>query len=78
MKTNFHIPQTTSVIVRWLRSGRFTDTLIPRPANNEVLRLTMLTKHQVGCSEIRCIKAVDGLSLSQAINRNFGRWGGLT
>lgn len=57
MKVNFNIPNSARVIVRWLRAGKFTDTIIPRPANNEMLRLTMLTKHGVGYGEIRTIKA---------------------
>lgn len=57
MKIKFQIPQSTNVIVRWFRHGKFTDTLIPRPANNEMLRLTMVQNHKVGYSEIRCVKA---------------------
>lgn len=56
MKVNFNIPNTLKVIVRWFRNGRFTDTKIKRPANNELLRLEMLSRG-VGYSEIRCVKA---------------------
>lgn len=72
MKNKFLIPQTASVIVRWFRDGKFTDTLIPRPANNEMLRMSMLQNHKVGHGEIRCVKAVAAEDLSQSINRNFG------
>jgi len=73
MKVKFRIPQTDSVIVRWFRKGvGFTETLIDRPANNEMLRITMLG-HKVGYSEIRAVKSVDGTDLQQAITNNFGR-----
>jgi hypothetical protein len=57
MKNKFLIPQSANVVVRWLRGGVFTDTLIPRPANNEMLRFTMLQNHKVGHGEIRAVKA---------------------
>jgi hypothetical protein len=73
-KVKFRIPETANVIIRWFRPGKgFTDTLIPRPANNEMLRLTMLQNHHVGHSEIRCVKAVNETDLTTAVNRNFGR-----
>jgi hypothetical protein len=56
MKHNFFIPLSANVIVRWFRAGVFTDTLIPRPANNEMLRFVMVSRFKVGHSEIRAVK----------------------
>jgi len=75
MKHKFVIPQSKNVIVRWFRNNKFTDTLIPRPANNEMLRLTMLAC-KVGHGEIRCVKA-DRETLpasSQDLNSLAHRW----
>ena len=76
MKVKFFIPQSANVIVRWFRDGKFTDTLIPRPANNEMLRITMVTRYKVGHSEIRAVKA-DRKTLpasSQDLNSLAHRW----
>jgi hypothetical protein len=70
MKIKFLIPQSANVIVRWARAGLFTDTLIPRPANNEMLRLTMLQNHKVGHSEIRCVKADRNTMAPQSADLN--------
>lgn len=56
IKIKFRIPESAKVIVRWFRNNKFTDTKIPRPANNEMLRLEML-RRKVGFSEIRAVKA---------------------
>lgn len=71
MKVKFNIPNSQNVIVRWFREGvGFTDTLIPRPANNEVLRLTMLQSHRVGHGEIRCVKADRNTLPAQTVDLN--------
>lgn len=80
IKTNFQIPDSAMIIVRWFRNNTFHDTKIPRPANNEMLRLTMLQKHRVGFGEIRAIKpdretstptSADLKSLAHRFNRQI-------
>ena len=56
IKAKFNIPDSAVVVVRWFRNNTFHDTKIPRPANNEMLRLEMLQRHKVGFSEIRAVK----------------------
>lgn len=56
IKVKFRIPDSAMVVVRWFRNNTFHDTKIARPANNEMLRLTMLQKHRVGFGEIRAVK----------------------
>jgi len=64
MKTkNFSLPKTAMAIVVWFRTGEKHETLIPTPPNNIRLTEFMFSKHHVGVSEIRAIKAVDPLNL---------------
>jgi len=68
-KTNFVLPQTKMCVVVWYRDNKKNETLIETPRSNNDLRNTMLMKHRVGFSEIRCIKSVDGNDLANTIGR---------
>lgn len=68
MKTNFTLPKSTMCVVVWYRNNKKNETLIPTPSNNDTLRSEMLKK-QVGYSEIRAVKAVDGSDIARSMTR---------
>lgn len=69
IKPNFILPTTNLCTVVWYRDGKKNETLIETPRSNNDLRNTMLTKHRVGFSEIRCIKSLYGNDLAATIGR---------
>jgi hypothetical protein len=56
-KTTFKFPNTASCVVVFNRNGVNKEVVIPTPANDEALKNTLIMKHKVGFSEVRCIKA---------------------
>jgi len=60
MKTNFQLPTTSiSIVVYKDNKGKLQETLIPTPANNDMLVWIMLKDFKVGYSQIRAVKAVN-------------------
>ena len=68
MKVNFTLPNTRLCIVLTIRDNKKTEHLIDTPPNNDALRQRMLER-QVGYSEIRAVKAVDGNGLAGQMSR---------
>jgi len=67
MKPTFTLPKTKMCVVVWHRNGHKNEQLIDTPRTSATLIDTMLMKHHVGYSEIRCLKPVDPQELSRAL-----------
>ena len=73
MKVNFRLPGTKMCLVLCYRDNApLPKVLMPTPANNEMLRLSMLGKG-VGYSEIRAVEPVKETDLQMAMQPSFRR-----
>ena len=78
MKPKFSLPKTARCIVRYADSdGNIREVSMTTPINNEGLFSIMLSKHRIGFSQIRAVKADPSSALTQAPGRftidAFGR-----
>ena len=68
MKVNFKLPNTRLCIVLTIKDNKRKEHLMSTPPSNDMLRQRMLEK-QIGYSEIRAVKSVDGGQLVEKMGR---------
>ncbi len=78
MKPKFVLPKTAKCIVRYVdKEGATREVGLTTPLNNEGLFTIMLSRYQIGFSQIRTVKADPNSALTQAPGRftidSFGR-----